>query len=329
MTSLLTRRASALRSSRWGAWCWLALGASCGGTAFHVEEDPSGGGSAAGGGGGHSGAGGTAGAAASAGEAGGVSTPASPNEAGAPSLGGAGGEAGSGPAAEVSPISKAQLVYWFKADAGVTETSGRIARWADQSGNAHHAVQALESQQPRLTKTDLLPEPVVELDGDTFLELLPIDAAIDRGLTFFAVAGRSEDSPCSAIVELSNGPEEDDVFFGHSGVPMHYEVADTWYDSPTDVFPLGVMRQITFKHVPDPESAHVEMSANGAFVARANVPLAERKLRTRNFIGLSQYDNCSKFLGGIGEIILYARVLETAEQRAVETYLQGKWRLRQ
>lgn len=242
-------------------------------------------------------------------------------EAGAPP---AGGEGGNGPEPEPSPISQEGLVYWFKADAGVTETEGRLSRWADQSGNGRHAEQNLNTQQPLLTRTESLPHPVVELDGGQFLQLPPIDAPIDGGLTFFAVAGRGADSGCGAIVELSNGFEIDDVHFGHGGLSMHFEVEHVYHDAG-DVFEIGAMRQVTFKQSGDAMTAKVEMSANGSFVDSHEVPFPKRILRETNFIGRSEY--CPGFVGGIGEIILFSRVLSREEQESVEQYLLTKWQL--
>jgi hypothetical protein len=87
------------------------------------------------------------------------------------------------------------------------------------------------------------------------------------------------------------------------------------------------MRQVTYKQSRTAITSVAELSANGAFVGSQEVPLPERKLREQNFIGLTQYDNCSKFIGGIGEIILYSRVLGREEQRAVESYLLERWQL--
>jgi hypothetical protein len=332
-------------SKSWAVGLLLTLGAACG-NAFHVDFDAGEAGGA--GGAGQSGSAGGAGQSGSAGSTStsGIATSGGAQGGGATGSGGmpptavggggapggspsvSGGEAGGGPEPEPpSPISKEQLVYWFKADAGVSETSGRIAEWADQSGNAQHAVQRLQTQRPWLTKEATSPHPVVELDGESFLELPPIDAPIDGGLTFFAVAGRSQDSYCAAIVELSNGVEVDDVFFGHSGLTLHFEVADVWYDSDGEVFEIDALRQVTYKQSGDATSAQVELSANGAFVGRQAVPFPKRLLRSQNFIGFSQYESCDKFMGGIGEIILYSRVLGRDEQLAVEKYLRDKWQL--
>ncbi|RYZ02081.1 MAG: hypothetical protein EOO73_33230 [Myxococcales bacterium] len=334
--------ATVQRATRnWAVWLLVAVafGAACGGNAFHVDaEGAAGGGSGSGdepGGAGSTakaGAPSTAGKSSQGGTRGGIG-----GRGGAPADGGStpqagalptsGGEGGNGSDPEVLPISQDQLVYWFKADAGVHEEAGRISEWEDQSGNAQHAFQGLPSQQPRLTSNDLLPHPVVELNGATFLELPAIDVPIDGGLTFFAVAGLSNVSGCSAIVELSNGREMDDVHFGHGGPRMHYEVANTWFDGESDVFEENTMRQLTYKQLGDDVGAESELSANGSLVGRGAVPFAERKRRSENFIGFSLYESCTKFIGGIGEVILYSRVLGDEEQRAVEQYLLEKWQL--
>ncbi len=308
------------------AWLLIAVAAACGGNAFHTDYDADEGSSGSAGVPSTAGkpSGGNAGSSSGAG-----GSSASPGGAGAhagdPSSNG--GDGGSQEEPATSPISKEGLVYWFAADSGVTETAGRISKWADQSGGKHDAVQQLANQRPLLTHTDLLPLPVVELDGASFLELPPIDAPIDGGLTFFAVAGRSEDAGCAAFLELSNGREIDDVFFGHSGLGAHFEVADIWYDTETEIFDLNVMRVLTIKQLGDATKANVEISANGAFAGTSEVPFPARLPRSKNFIGLSLYETCPKLIGGIGEIILYSRVLGRDEQRAVESYLETKWQL--
>jgi hypothetical protein len=237
-----------------------------------------------------------------------------------------GGESGTGgKPPELPPIPMDGLVYWFKADAGVTEDAGRISKWADQSGNHQNAKQDLAEQRPKLTHSDVLPLPVVELEGNQLFELPPIDAPIDAGLTFFAVAGRSDMSTCSAIIELSNGKEIDDVYFGSGAETAHFEVAANWYDAPGDVFPVGKIRLLGMTQAANATGTSIEIRVNGAFVGSGPVPFPVRLTRSQNFIGQSQYDNCSKFKGALAEIILYGRALPKAEQLAVETYLKAKW----
>lgn len=261
---------------------------------------------------------------ASAGKAGNSLGGSSP-DAGAPPepAGGEGGEGGRPP--EPPPIATDGLIYWFKADAGITETAGRISKWADQSGNHQDAVQDLAEQRPKLTRSELLPLPVVVLEGSQLFELPDIDAPLDAGLTFFAVAGRSAASTCSAILELSNGKEVEDVNFGNSGDLPHFEAGSNYYDAPSEVFPVGKMRLLGMTQTGGAAGANVEMRVNGAFVGSGPVPFPVRIERTQNFIGQTLYENCTKFTGGMAEIILYGRVLPKAEQLAIEAYLKAKW----
>lgn len=317
----------------WGCWLVMALGAACGGNAFHVDHDDQGGSS----GGGASATGGGSSSAA------GKSTTAGRGGNGGADTSGTGGtftEAGATPAEagqggsdtepQLPPISTTSLVYWFRADAGVTETSGRISKWADQSGNGQDALQQLPTQRPKLTTTDQTPLPLIEFDGESVLELPSIDAPIDAGMTFFAVAGRGDESGCSAFLELSNGEDKVDVHFGHSGEPVHFEVENDWYDTEVAVFPVGALRQVTVQQSADVGSekgAKVEVFANGAFIGLKGIPFPVRLERTRNFIGQSAYPNCHRLVGGIGELVLYSRVLPAAERAAVESYLKAKWQL--
>jgi hypothetical protein len=117
------------------------------------------------------------------------------------------------------------------------------------------------------------------------------------------------------------------VFFGHSGVPVHFEVDNAWFDTEVDVFPVGAMRQVTIEQSGDAQGATVEVYANGAFIGSKPIPFPVRMNRTRNFIGQTLYDNCTRLVGGIGELVLYSRVLPAAERVAVETYLASKWQL--
>jgi hypothetical protein len=318
----------------WGCWLALTLAAACGGDAFHIDHESTGGSSGTASGG-NAGSSTTAGKGSTGGSshagAGGAPLPiggSSTIDAGAPPT--EAGESSGGDPPVQPPISTSGLVYWFRADAGVTETSGRISKWSDQSGNAQDAAQQLSTQRPKLTRTNLLPLPVVEFDGESVLELPSIDAPLDGGLTFFVIAGRSDDSGCSAFLELDTGKDETDVHFGHSGVPVHFEVDDAWYDTEVDVFPVGAMRQVTVEQSADAQStkgAKVEVYANGAFIGSKEIAFPVRAERTRNFIGQSQYESCTRLVGGIGELVLYARALPMAERVAVEKYLKNKWQL--
>jgi hypothetical protein len=319
-------------------WGWFAVTvAACGGGAFSADPPASGGSSSGGGGslagagrGGSGGSGGkptSAGASqggnASAAGAAGVPTPVGGARAEAGAA--AGGEAGSGGAAPNESVSRDGLVFWFKADAGVVETNGAISRWADQSGAGRDAVQSLSAQRPKLTKTAGSPLPVVEFDGKSLFELPPLDAPLDQGLTFLAVAGRSE-SVCTAFLELSNGKAVNDIFFGVHARAAQFEVEGTWYYTP-QVFDYDVLKQLTMRQEADMVSTKVEIRIDGAFVGSGPVSFPQRLERSQNLLGHTQHNDCTKLVGAIGELLLYARPLPREEQAAVESYLHEKWQL--
>src|SRR5262245_20488742 len=89
-------------------------------------------------------------------------------------------------------LSKDGLVYWFSADTGVTEASGRVSRWSDRSGNRADAVQITEEQRPKLAHLGGGNLPAVEFDGnDDFLALPPLTTDFDAGVSIFAIARNS------------------------------------------------------------------------------------------------------------------------------------------
>lgn len=237
-----------------------------------------------------------------------------------------GGEAAGGAPDAPAPISMDGLVFWFKADAGVTEENGTVSSWADQSSNGYDATQSEVDERPKLTKSSDLPLKVLELDGvDDHLHLPAFEPELGAGISFFAVAGRSQDSTCSGIVELSNGAEIDDISFDSLGSSFQFEVVNSTIYANADEFPQGKLRLIEAFQSADPLQPVGELRANGLSVGSGamNAPLP--LLRTDNQIGDSLYGDCSPFPGAIGEIILYGRKLGTEERVAVENYLKTKW----
>jgi hypothetical protein len=308
--------------------------AACSGSAFKQDEGQSGAGSssagattagggsahagsASGGTGNQAGAGGTTptlgsgGAGLGGGAVGGTTSPA------------AGGEGGAG---EEPLIPQQGLFLWFKADAGVKVENGTVTAWADQSGNGYDAVQSDADAQPKLSNSASLPLPVLELDGvKDHLDLPPMTPPLSDGLSFFAVAGRSAESTCSALMELSNGGEVDDISFDSLGNSFQFEVVSSTAYANADAFPQGELRLIEVLQSSDPVQPMAELRANGAEVGRGNVMAPLPILRGDNAIGDSLYADCTPFPGALAEIILYSRKLETSERLAVESYLKQKW----
>jgi hypothetical protein len=239
------------------------------------------------------------------------------------------GEAGDGSGGAPEPsIPTDALLFWFKADAGVNvEADGSISRWADQSGNGFDAKQTNTAYRPRLTETELLPRPVLAFDGaDDLLELPEFTQAFDAGLSLFAVAGRGEESHCSAVLELSNGSEMEDIFLGNAGNALQFEIQAETQLAPEDSWPLGQVKLLEVLHSADPLQAVAELRINGGVASSMGMQHPISILRTANYIGRTLYANCSpSFSGAIAEIIMYARKLSGDERISVESYLMEKW----
>src|SRR5688572_6683095 len=132
----------------------------------------------------------------------------------------------------VPPISTEGLADWFAADIGVTQEQG-VAKWADQSGNGHNAVQLLPALQPKLTQSGQTPQPFLEFDGqDDYLELPELNINWGAGLSLFVVAGSMTHEGCSGYIELSQGSEINDLHFGVHSDKLQYEVVDQTLTAP-------------------------------------------------------------------------------------------------
>jgi hypothetical protein len=241
------------------------------------------------------------------------------------------GEGGDGGGSEPEPsIPTDALLYWFKADAGVeADVAGNVSRWLDQSGNGFHARQMNTAYQPKLTETDLLPRPVLAFDGsDDLLELPEFTRAFDAGLSLFAVAGRGDERSCSAVIELSRGSERDDIFLGHSGTALQFEILDDVHLAPEGSWPHGEVKLLEVLQSADPVQAAAELRVNGGVASSKAMPHPLSVERTANYIGRTLYLNCGPaFSGAIAEIIMYSRKLRSDERIGVETYLMEKWQL--
>jgi hypothetical protein len=220
------------------------------------------------------------------------------------------------------------LLYWFKADAGVrVEPDGSIKGWDDQSGNGFHAQQTNTPYRPTLTEKEGLPHPLLAFDGsDDLLELPEFTQAFDAGLSLFAVAERGEDNDCSALIELSNGQEVNDIFLGNIGNALQFEIQAEVQLAPAESWPPGEIKLLEVLHSAGTVQPIAELRVNGGVASSMGMQQAITVLRTANYIGRTLYANCGpSFSGAIAEIIMYSRKLGSAERISVENYLMEKW----
>lgn len=230
------------------------------------------------------------------------------------------GDAGA-PGEEAIP--RDALVYWFSADQGITEESGRVARWADRSGNGAHAEQISEDSRPKLAVLDGGRRPAVEFDGENdFLGMPPLTASFEAGVSVFAIARNLGGDGCMAMLETSNGPEIDDISFDWDESSLQYEVSFDVANGQDGAFTEGEPRLVEVVH--DPSQA-VTLWMNGLANGVASFGLPVTIDRNQNFIGRTLYQNCPTWSGEIAELIMYSRAVSSEERQGIEGYLLEKW----
>jgi hypothetical protein len=241
-------------------------------------------------------------------------------------VGGAGNASGSGNSAGMGnpgPISKDSLVYWFSADAGVTETGGVISEWLDRSGNETSASQLTVESRPTLGKLGGSDLPAVVFDGlDDHLVLPPLAANFGEGLSYFSVVRAAANDGCKSMLEVSNGSEIEEISFFLHLQAFTYEVGNETIHGQEGAFIAGTPLLLDVTHS---YTQGVSLFLNGLGTGTSAFPEPVTTTRNQNFLGRSLYVDCTPWSGEIAELLLYARTLPTEESQAVRLYLTEKW----
>jgi hypothetical protein len=292
------------------------------------------GGGASGSGGSSNGAGGTSSGASGAGGSSGAgeSGRGGAGGSGASSIGGRGGKGIDGVPGETGgtdggsfSIPTAGLVLWLKADAGVTTVSGLVSEWRDQSGNNHHAAQALAAAQPSVASPWRASKPAVRFDGAQDFLNLPAMRFGDfrQGLSVFVVADTAGSSSCIPFIQFSNGEEVDDIaFYRDPNGGMTYEVMDTSAICNSPIFPLQTP---TAAAVVQTSMGLATVYVDGAACAAETIDPPGSAIRDNVSIGRVPYPRCATFAGNIAELLVYGRALSLTETGIVQSYLAGRW----
>jgi hypothetical protein len=225
-------------------------------------------------------------------------------------------------------------VYWFSADFGVTVEEEGISKWADRSGNGADAVQGTLPKRPQLGTFASSNLPGIVFDGAyDYLDLPDQYASFAGGLTFFCVARAVSDPLGSAMVELSNGQEIEDVTFLRYQGGFSYEVANTVEHEDVPTFLVNQPRLVDVVHTTE-RRASLFMNGNERPTRMESIPtgLVDFELpvvvekRQQNTIGRTLYQSTTTWPGEIAEILLYSRALSPTEQQNVRRYLSEKWK---
>jgi hypothetical protein len=232
-----------------------------------------------------------------------------------------GGPAAHSAEASTPSIPTNGMLLWMRAGEGITQQSGRVSRWDDQSASKMSATQDVASQMPLYLGDGFNGQPAVLFDGDDdALQFGSGFSDFSAGVSLFGVYERDNADICAAMLEASNGSEIDDISFGLSYGSLNYEVQENTEQGAT--YPADVPAQFSIVHRVDEA---VEIRRDGLFGARGTFALPVTIERQAIYVGKSLYGGCPSFSGKIGEIIVYNRELAADEVRAVEQYQQERY----
>lgn len=223
------------------------------------------------------------------------------------------------------------LQLWLDASTGTSLGTGdTVVQWADQSGNANHALQINEALAPTLAPGAVNGMPVVRFDGvDDFLDVADSDSlSIIGDISTFYVIRFTDFATFRAVwgKTVVNQPAPNDLyalptsgaprFFRGNGVSGAQQVTGT-RGYPANTFILAGVQQggRTATH-------YLGGAANGSGTITAATVDGNRSLR----VG-SRDDGATRMKGDIAELLIYDRALSASERTAVQRYLAERYAL--
>lgn len=228
-------------------------------------------------------------------------------------------------------------VLWLRADAGVTESAGKVTNWADQSGNGLNAAQGTASEQPNFTASNSLlnnrPSINYVPDGVNAIRLVvPDNDLLDdgSGFSFFVAFYNNSTTGTVGLLNKRNGNNNQQsyrfyrdgtnlisnvgnssntVTLGGANVAGH--ILSAVYDGS-----LAGNKYFAFRN-----SNANSGSSNGNDLT--SLPNTTSSLHIGNF----NAGDARALNGDIAEVIIYKAALTAPERIVVENYLSQKYNI--
>jgi len=110
-----------------------------------------------------------------------------------------------------NPSNKSGLLFWFKADSGVTQSSGLVSQWNDNSANLYHGT-ASGGQRPTYNAAALNGLPTISFPSGTWLDFAGSNALFTAGSPFSMICVARQ--PAFSGVEYRAGMTLNSATFG-------------------------------------------------------------------------------------------------------------------
>ncbi len=220
-----------------------------------------------------------------------------------------------------SPTDLPNLTLWLRADTGLTQATGGVSTWADQSGNNYDAIQITSGNRPdTVSPVELCGKQALHFNGSTDLFLGPLIPAIgNSSVSLFVVAKPSIITGNRSIFSIggTNG-----MFLWHTAATLQFRNNGQTVSAGTSSAQYYLFSARKNIGVND------SIFRNGLYAGAQGASYATAFTDTTNYsIGrLASLNNY--FNGDIAEIVLYKSALSPAERKNVENYLADKYAAR-
>jgi len=242
---------------------------------------------------------------------------------------------------QVLPVTSG-LYRHFKADAGVsTDASGNVSAWADQSGTATAAVQAVSGQQPALVATGLNGRPTLRFNGIN--DVLMLNSGVDLssgGLSIFIVARNAVNRNYNGLFRVAPAVgaylSQLELYWqasGSTGSGNAVYVANRLASNSSPYYSGSLLASNAGPAVPAPYIFSVSatgsgsrgLALNGTAVGSGSGSFLPATANSAWIgVGVGGLSNIYH-QGDISEVIIYNREVTAAEQGQIETYLSNKY----
>jgi autotransporter-associated beta strand protein len=211
--------------------------------------------------------------------------------------------------------SNSALKLWLRADAGITQTSGTVTSWADQSNSGYTATQSTAANSPTYNATLVGGTAGIAFDGSDFLSLSGSLNAYRS--TFIVYRDTSTAAYVTPIGTIYGTPQNGGSYHGDGDDSRLFNGT---YTSASTLNGQMVINGTSFTPL-----AAVGRPDNWTL----NAYLASGTLQNRvTTIGADNYSSASRAInGGIAEILMYDNALTSPEVNSVGAYLTGKYSL--
>ena len=221
-------------------------------------------------------------------------------------------------------------VLWLKADAGITQSSGKVSAWADQSGNGLNAAQANGTWQPTYTASNanLNNRPSINFGptGSTNYNLAVNDNSLldwSSAMSFFLVI-RTESSGVQGILNKRTGVGANQSYrlYRNSG-SISADISDGGTANVSVSDNTNYVISTTYDHTLSGNKFFLNRNSVTSSGANVTTPLPDNA--SPLYIGNFNLSDNRSFPGDIAEVIIYNGAVSAPQRVIIENMLGHKY----